>query len=860
VSEIDASDLDAASRASRLTAAQMMRMSRLLEEALALDEAGRREWLAALGPEQQDIAEALRGALSPDRTRTEEALATLPKVGADDEADLNSASGLNPGARVGPYELIRPLGAGGMAEVWLARRADGAIKREVALKLPQLLHWREDLAQRFSRERDILASLEHAHIARLYDVGSDPHGRPYFAMEYVQGSPLTDWCDAHRLGIPERLKLFLQILDAVEYAHQRHVIHRDLKPSNILVTDAGQARLLDFGIAKLLEEEAAQTALTSKHGRALTPDYASPEMLCGDPIDPHSDVYSLGVILYELLSGARPYRLNSARSIGMLHQAIGTVEIEKPSTRIEAQASSARATAVEKLRRLLRGDLDLISLKALAKDPNERYASAAEMSEDLQRYLDGKPVQARPAWISYRAGKWLQRNRTVVAVAAVAITAVLAAIGYELHRSIWNQAANTAAPVFAPPPHSIAVLPFVNLSGDAKQEYFSDGITEELLNAISRLSDLQVMARTSSFSFKGQNMDIATIAQKLNVGAILEGSVRRNADTVRITVQLINAVNGFHLWSQTYDRKLTDILKVQTDVATSVAQQLEVKLLADTVSKIEVGGTNNPEAYDAYLRGMQLLFSGGSLKEFAYRAPLAAFDRAIALDPQYARAYIGRAATLTDISQYSITPGIRARARPQALEAAERAVALAPQLGEAHLELARTRAIAMMDLSGAAPEYDRAVALSPGSARVWQNVSYFHRGLGHDEASINAARRALTLDPMNIESYYALASALSTARHYQEALRTYNDARALRPGTQYIEGGIVDTLLASGEVEQARQHCESLSSKLEEEDRQACLALAYHALGRQGDAERELETLKSLDGDGNSIGYAQIYA
>ena len=246
-----------------------------------------------------------------------------------DEFDPVAASGLSRGAVVGPYELIRLLGAGGMAEVWLARRADGAFKRDVALKLPLLTRRRQDLEQRFAHERDILASLEHPNIARFYDAGVDTEGLPYLSMEYVQGQTLMTWCDAHLLGIAERLGLFLQVLDAVNYAHDKHVIHRDLKPSNILVTDSGQVRLLDFGVAKLLQGEdgSEQTQLSRVYGQALTPDYASPETLGGAPVDARSDVYSLGMVLYELLTGARPYRLSPAASIAALKRAADSVDI-----------------------------------------------------------------------------------------------------------------------------------------------------------------------------------------------------------------------------------------------------------------------------------------------------------------------------------------------------------------------------------------------------------------------------------------------------------------------------------------------------------------------------------------------------
>ena len=422
---------------------QLARMSRLLDEALPLDAAGRRAWLETLSPEYQDLAQHLREALLPEDSQAAVSRSplTLPKLVFAQDAGAAPAIGLQPGARVGPYELIRALGAGGMAQVWLARRADGAFKREVALKLPALTHLRTDLEQRFARERDILASLEHAHIARFYDAGIDPDGLPYVAMEYVQGQPLTDWCDAHLLGISARLELFLQVLEAVQYAHEKQVIHRDLKPSNILVTESRQVRLLDFGVAKLLEADGAdQMQLTGVYGRALTPDYASPELLRGEPTDARSDIYSLGLLLYEMLTGARPYRLQRAASSGRLEQAIAVVDVKKPSTQREQEASAARGTTPERLTRQLRGDLDAIALKALAKVPAERYPSAATLAQDLRRYLDGKPIEALPARLTYRLSKFVRRNKTLVGISAVAVAAILAAIGYTLHRESVAQA------------------------------------------------------------------------------------------------------------------------------------------------------------------------------------------------------------------------------------------------------------------------------------------------------------------------------------------------------------------------------------------------------------------------------------
>jgi TolB-like protein/tetratricopeptide (TPR) repeat protein len=412
---------------------------------------------------------------------------------------------------------------------------------------------------------------------------------------------------------------------------------------------------------------------------------------------------------------------------------------------------------------------------------------------------------------------------------------------------------------FTPPPHSIAVLPFVNMSGDAKQEYFSDGVTEELLNSLSRLDQLQVTARTSSFSFKGQNVDVSTIAHKLNVGTILEGSVRRAGTKVRITVQLINAVSGFHIWSQTYDRQSSDVLKVQTDIATSIAQQLQVKLFGDETTKLELGGTKNPDAYDAYLRGKQIV-RGPNPHGETTRDALAAFDKAIAMDPNFAKAYADRAWALHGIAVGVQDPQERAALREQALTAAQRAVALAPDLGETHAALAAMRSYAFFDYAGAAPEFERALALSPGNANVQWAFAWYAADLGHFDQAISAARRAVSLDPENATPHGALGFVLSYARRYPEALAAYQDVKVLRPQSLGVEGAIAQTLLASGQVEQARQVCESPSTKIDESDRHQCLALAYHFLGRQTEAQRELAKYQALEGESGAYSYAGIYS
>jgi eukaryotic-like serine/threonine-protein kinase len=847
----------------------MALMSQLLEEALALDEAGRRSWLKRATQEHPDLAGALREALLPEEAQAEnlKALMSLPKLGAAEEASAAGSSGLMPGARVGPYELIRRLGAGGMAEVWLARRADGAFKREVALKLPMLAHARAGLEARFARERDILASLEHPHIARLYDAGVDPAGLPYLSMEYVQGAPLTDWCDSHRLGIPERLGLILQVLEAVQYAHENKVIHRDLKPSNILVTESGQVRLLDFGVARLLEgEETDQPALTSVYGRALTPDYASPELLRGAPIDVRSDLYSLGVSLYELLTGTQPYRLKRAASIGALDQAIATIEVKKPSLQLEQSAAANRTSTVERLARQLRGDLDAVLLKALAKETTQRYPSAAAMAQDLRCYLNGKPIRARPARIAYRAGKFMRRNRALLGVSAVALAAILAAVGYARYRESLTQVTVSAkalavpaapspasAAAFAPPAHSIAVLPFVNLSGDASQEYFSDGLTEELLNSLAEINELQVVARTSAFSFKGKDTDIGTIARKLNVGAVLEGSVRRSAHTIRITAQLINAVTGFQLWSKTYDRGLGDVLKLQTEIATAVADALKVTLLGDVATKVELGGTVNPAAFDAYLRGAKVYNSMHEARELP--TAIAAYTEAIRLDPHYALAFAGRSMALSSYAEETAT-GTRENFN-KAQADARRTLALAPDLAEAHLALAWVSERGNLDFTQASEAYDRAVALAPGNAAVLRYIGLFAAHMGHFDAGVAATRHAVVLDPLAHESHYYLGWTLYLARRYQEALAALTELISLEPDFKQTYGLRGLAYYALGDLQRARASCETQPDHWSS---QWCLSVIYDKLGRHADAEAVLSKMKTALGDTSAYQCATIYA
>ena len=405
-------------------------LSRLLDEWLDLPEESRAAWLERLGLQDPALLAKLQQMIEAEaRAEAKGLLNTLPRISGSgtDSGAVPVAAGFIAGGFVGPYRLLRQLGQGGMGVVWLAERADGTLERQVALKLPILSLHTSALVDRFTRERDILAQLTHPCIARLYDAGIADGAQPFLAIEYVEGETISVHCDRARCGLKARLKLFLQVLDAVQYAHTNLVVHRDLKPANILVTTGGDVRLLDFGIAKLLTEgEVQESELTRVGGRMLTPDYASPEQVVGGAITTASDVYSLGVVLFELLTGERPYRLkmHTRRS---QEEAIVSDEPLRPSHAVkDVDKASTRAATPKRLCHDLKGDLDTIVLKALAKSPQDRYLTADAFAQDIGRYLHGEPVLARPESRWYRFGKFVKRNKLAVVLAAAICLAMVA--------------------------------------------------------------------------------------------------------------------------------------------------------------------------------------------------------------------------------------------------------------------------------------------------------------------------------------------------------------------------------------------------------------------------------------------------
>jgi len=503
----------------------------------------------------------------------------------------------------GRYRIERELGEGGMGLVYLVRDEQVADETFAVKVLKQGLD--PDALSLLREEVRKTRKLSHPNIVDVHSVNMDGTAL-YVLMEYLEGKPLNALLDEEfGRGMPfsHAWPIIEDVGAALGYAHDHNVVHSDLKPANVLLTTSGRTKLLDFGIARvsrgpLLHKRSGQ--------RALTPAYASCEMLKGKEADPRDDIYSFACVIYEMLSGERPFgELNAleARDVGTRVPPL--VVLSQAQNQALAQAlafdRASRTASVEQL------------LAGLATD---------KVSRGRQNLVLRVAIAAAALSLTY-----LAINKLWISGRSVVVQPMAAEVQPAASRA-------TAVAAFNPPPNSIAVLPFVNITGDTEQEYFSDGLTEELLDSLAAIEGLQVAARTSSFSFKG-HPDIVAVAHKLNVASVLEGSVRRSEHTVRVSAQLINAVTGFQLWSKTYDRDLGDVLKLQTDIATAVAQALQVTLLGDVATKIEPGGTRNPAPFDAYLRGRKAHVRGDAK---AYPDAVAAYTEAIRLDPNYALA------------------------------------------------------------------------------------------------------------------------------------------------------------------------------------------------------------------------------
>jgi eukaryotic-like serine/threonine-protein kinase len=687
------------------------------------------------------------------------------------------------GQRIGPYKVIREIAHGGMGAVYLAFRADDEYQKQVAIKLIKRGMDTDSIIRRFRNERQILANLDHPNIARLIDGGTTEDGLTYFIMDHVEGLPIDAYCDAHKLSIVERLKLFRTVCSAVEYAHQHHVIHRDLKPSNIFVTVEGVPKLLDFGIAKVLNPEPPFQTVESVGLGPMTPDYASPEQVRGETITPASDVYSLGVLLYELLTGHRPYRIKS-RTPQEIERVICEEEPERPSRAIGCieevpgsdgtseititpeSVSATRDGQSEKLRRYLAGDVDKILLMALCKESERRYLSVEEFSEDIRRHLEGQPVIARKDALYYRSTKFIKRNKaTFVAVALTAVILVIVATAVSLL---------TARSQIA----SIAVLPFVNASADPNMEYLSDGITETLMNKLSQLPNLKVLPRTSVFHYKGKEPDPQAVGKSLNVQAVVTGKVVHTDDSLSISAELVDVQHNRHLWGDRYTRKLAEILVLQEEITRQIADQLRTRLSGEEKKRLAKRYTENTEAYQLYLKGR---YFWNKRTEKDLKKAIEYFEQTIAIDPTYALAYAGLADSYA-LFGFSLYAALSPREADQKAEsAALKALEIDDTLAEAHTALGLIQFRSKWNWLKAESEFKRAIELNPNYALAYQYYALVLASMERQDEALITIKRAQELEPVSFILNAAVARHLYWAGQYDQAIEQLRKTLELDP-------------------------------------------------------------------------------
>lgn len=757
-----------------------------------------------------------------------------PLISAEeDEAPLS----LTEGHAFEGYNILKLVAEGGMGEVYLA--LDPALDRKVAIKLIKSNLKTKELLRRFHNERQILANLQHANIAKLFQAGATADGVPYFVMEYVDGKPIDQYADEKNLSITERLKLFRTVCSAVSYAHQNLVIHRDIKPSNILVTDDREPRLLDFGIAKLLHEaNSDQQDATITALRVMTPEYASPEQIKGEPITTATDVYSLGVLLYQLLTGQSPYK-PKRRTADEITKAICEQEPTKPSQAIGGQRSELSESVPRGVGvagapnphfairnpKLLRGDLDNILLKALRKEPQRRYATVEQFSEDIRRYLEGLPVIARKDTLPYRGAKFIQRNRSSVLAASTT-----ALVGLVLAALFWLFG-SPGAPV-----RSVAVLPFAG-SGGPEGEYLSEGITDDLMNSLSRLPKLKVSPPSAVARYKTpDNLSLSSVGRDLGAEAVLTGKAIEQADSLFVTVELFDVGSNKRAWVKHYDRTASDILALQNEVTKDVAARLRLKLSGNEEKLLARRYTDDTEAYQAYLRGRHFW---NQRTEESLNKSIEYFQQATQKDPGYALAYTGLADAYITLG-YLVRP---ADAFPKAEENALKALQLDDTLAEAHSSLGRVKQIYYLNWTEAEKEHIRAIELNAecATAHLWyadyliytgrvdegfaevraaQNLDplslivnanysiYLYQTRQYDLA-IEQCRKTLEIEPRLPAAHFVLAESYHHKRIYDKAIDEYKRAISLGSGPRAL-GALGGAYAESGDKSSARRLLEQL--------------------------------------------------